>query len=226
MPDLSKHFTLADPPLQYYGHDMPSDPDFSPECGFLTHDEAAILYNIAKAFPHRWVDIGCRFGWSTAHIAAALTKGVWACDPVLQHEAQQRRFESNLHHFWGELVQVVAKESEGFFRRDRIIDAAMIDGNHDSPEPTLDAARAITAGASVLVWHDFQGRPVRDAVEHVMGLGWSSRVYWTPNIMAVAWNPDSGFVPPDHERDPEPLQYWAHREWVIIQYGFDVRRCV
>jgi hypothetical protein len=68
-PDLSSHFRLRNPPMQHCGHDEPSDPDFLPNCGFWTHDEAALLYTIANSVPRgTWVDIGARLGWTAAHV--------------------------------------------------------------------------------------------------------------------------------------------------------------
>lgn len=204
-PDLAPHFKLLTPAIQMMGHDCPSDPDFGPGCGFLTHDEAAILYRIAKAWPYRWVDIGARFGWSTAHIAAAMPMAVTPVDPELAMQGPSARFETNADHCWDEIFEVAAVTSEAYFARPREqpIQGAMIDGNHDAPEPTLDAIRAIKAGAKVLVWHDFQGQPIQDAVMVVTGNDeWKCRVYDTPNGMAVAWLDGCSFVPPDHVPDP------------------------
>lgn len=253
-PDLAPHFKLKVPANQMMGHDAPSDPDFLPECGFLTHDEAAILHNVAVAWPKRWVDIGARLGWTAAHIAAAGAL-VMPVDPELRIAAFSERFEQNLMHCWDGVSEVSASTSEDHFSAPSdsprsVCDAAMIDGCHDSPEPTLDAMRAIKAGASVLVWHDFQGKPVRDAVYEVLklragcqecygtgrtspfssarecsqesGLHWKARVYWTPNMMAVAWRDGCGFVPPDHVRDP--AIDWTGMERIVAE-DFDVSRC-
>lgn len=224
-PDLSPHFRLKQPPLQMLGHDVPSDPDFIPACGFLTHDEAAILFNIAKAFPKRWVDIGARLGWTAAHLAEA-AEAVHAVEPELMNNAHFERLLENLQLANNRKINLHAVTSEAFFSRPGPpveIDAAMIDGCHDAPEPTFDAIRAIGAGARVLVWHDFQGKPVRDAVNWVVSnCNWRARVYWTPNLMAVAWRKGSGFVPPDHVRDP--AIDWSGYERIVAA-DFDCARC-
>lgn len=204
-PDLSPHFKLLSPPRLMMGHDAPSDPDFEPECTYLTHDEAAILYNVAKAFPLRWVDIGARFGWSTAHIAAAMPMGVTPVDPHLTLAVRLARFEGNIGHFWDEITEIAAVNSERYFADvgHTTVQAAMIDGDHDEPQPMLDAERAMKAGAFVIVFHDFWGRPIRDAVRFLLTHpGWHVRVYNTPNGMAVCWEDVSHFVPPDHIPDP------------------------
>lgn len=228
-PDLAPYFRLLDPPMQHMGHDVPSDPDFLPECGFMTADEAAILYHCAKAWPFQWADIGARFGWSSAHLALA-SRSVCAIDPELADISARLRFCSNtsviaLSGFpvsYNPVTSCEWFEGPGMSRNMRI-KAACIDGNHDAPEPYLDAARAIRAGASVVVWHDFQGKPVRDAVAAILdGLpdehpgAWKARVYWTPNGMAVAWRDGCGFVPPDHV--PDPAIFWPG---IMARYAVD-----
>jgi hypothetical protein len=236
-PDLRRFFKLANPMIQKMGHDIPSDPDFDPNCGFLSDDEAAILYAVARAWPKRWVDIGARVGWTTCALidGGALVKPV---DPELKLSNFSARFEQNTMRHWEGVSEVWALTSEEFFAQDHGggCDAAMIDGNHDEPEPTHDALRAIDAGASVLVFHDFAGKPIRDAVnallhgqrypgdvrDGIVNL-WRARVYWTPNAMAVAWRDGCGFVPPEHVRDPRAD--WSGMERIVAE-DFDVRRCV
>lgn len=222
-PDLRPFFKLANPMLQKMGHDVPSDPDFDPNCGFLSDDEAAILYAIARAWPKRWVDIGARFGWSTAHISEGACQPVDAVDPEYAVLERYERAVGNVSEFV-HLITQFPWISELYFATHRKIDAAMIDGNHDAPEPTNDALRAIDAGAQVLVFHDFAGKPIRDAVNILIAHGiFNARVYWTPNLMAVAWRDGCGFTPPDHVRDPRAD--WSGMERIVAE-DFDVRRCV
>ena len=83
-PDLTPHFKYLHSRVMghSFGHDVPSDwvdkadddPAFGiyKRCGMWTHDECAILHNVAKLVqPGRCLDIGCHTGWTTAHIAAA-----------------------------------------------------------------------------------------------------------------------------------------------------------
>lgn len=224
-PDLRPFFKLANPILQRMGHDIPSDPDFDPNCGFLSDDEATILFHCAKAWPKRWVDIGARLGWTSRHIIEAGADDVWAVDP--EYAGHGEFFERALSQCRHLIPSPYT--SEEFFRRAGAnglnFDAAMIDGNHDSPEPTFDAARAIRAGAEVLVFHDFAGKPIRDALNAMIADSdtFQCRVYWTPNAMAVAWRDGCGFIPPDHVRDPRVD--WSGMERIVAE-DFDVRRCV
>jgi hypothetical protein len=67
-------------------HDAPSSRRFDPNCGFLTHDEAAILYHLGKTSRGSWIDIGSRLLWSTFHLRAAGNQ-VYAVDPEYKVDA-------------------------------------------------------------------------------------------------------------------------------------------
>ena len=222
-PDLSSYFMLCPQVRQIMGHDAPSDPDFDPDCTYLTHDEAAILYSIAKAWPGSWVDIGARLGWTGAHIAAAGCP-LSLIDPEYKNPEfymRMARYVTNFREnpeFYMRMdryltnfrvpIYAHSDNSESFFIHcTGRIDAAMIDGDHDAPQPTLDAIRAVAAGAKVLVWHDFWGEPIQQAVSAHPKDQWGTRVYNTPNGMAVCWLAGCGFVPPDHT--PDPAIDWA-----------------
>jgi hypothetical protein len=170
------------------------------------------------------VNIGSRLGWTGAHIAAAGAQWVDCIDPEYRASAAFRnravlQFPDNLAGG----ASMIGVTSEEYFTPTRSIDAPMIDGNHDAPEPTRDAARTIAAGAQVLVWHDFQDKPIRDAVSSLLNPRWRVRIYWTPNMMAVAWREGIGFVPPNHVRDA--AVDWSGREREIAQ-DFDLSRCI
>lgn len=211
-PDFGDAFRLRDPPLQTMGHDMPSDPVHEPDCGYLTHDEGAILAACVRAAPGGWVDVGSRFGWSTAHILAGGAKKIYACDPIYRDErmlalATRQLFGAMTHAQVVGALELFDDPSPGCFK---VIGAQVhanpivgvhIDGNHDSPAPVVDAGAAAThlPLLGVIVFHDFQGAPIREAVTMLLQLGWSARVYWTPNGMAVCWRGD--YKPPNHFED-------------------------
>lgn len=215
---MRAHFRFRDPPMERMGHDIPSHPSVGPDCGYLTHDEAAILYEAARRWPKNWIDIGCRFGWSTAHIAAARAN-VIGCDPLLADDllmdeaicpSPVYRDGDKWEGVWG----LTSATSSEVLTAETLVSAAHIDGCHDWPEPLLDAARAIKAGAKVLVWHDFLGEPVQRAVyEITRAHGWVWCTYWTPNGMAVAWEPSIDFEPPAHQRD-ERVDWKPHERAV------------
>jgi Methyltransferase domain len=221
-PDLSPHFRLREPAIQMMGHDIPSDPDFEPDCGFWSHDEAAILYQVAKSFPPGpWIDIGARFGWTTAHISAAIASmhalhegDITAVDTHFAEGARRGRMIGSMVSFWCGYCpdDIIDRNSREFFRIERCSDRPyrgfVIDANHDEPEPLLDAhdATTIAGPQCVIMLHDFWGRPVRQAVEYLMREGFQCRIYNTPNGVACCWR-DEGWTPPDHV--PDPAINWA-----------------
>lgn len=208
-PDLYPAFAprvVCKPRHNSLGHDVLSDPAREPECGFLTHDEAAILYNVALAFPGWWLDIGGAAGWSTAHLLAAGRQPT-AIDPIYQDEKLLGRFSENLRS-WQRNVRLgwhyEPMCSDEFFAttNQNNYSGALIDGDHSSPQPLNDARNAAELIPSgVIVLHDVLGGPVQDAVVWLMDNGFSARIYWTPHVMAVCWRGD--FTPPDHVPDPQ-----------------------
>lgn len=217
-PELSHRFRLKDPPLITLGHDMPSDPDYEPNCGFFTHDEAAILFHCAARIGGRWIDIGSRFGWTTAHLIAAGAEDVYAIDPAYaDYDLIERAFIG-----CPQMIPVPLT-SEAFFRNYKhrsSFSGVVIDGNHDSPEPFKDAINSSLLGPDVIVFHDFRGKPIRDGVNALLDLGWHARAYDTPNGVAVCWRCEE-FEPPLHVPDPAI-------DWAQIRAGnkdFDYARC-
>jgi hypothetical protein len=215
-PDLSRYFKLLDPPKQIRGHDAPSDPEFEPDCTFWTHDEAAILYNVVKQVGGLWVDVGARFGWTTAHIAASAN--VIAVDPELRLAGALSRFESNTKHCWGSIVKLIWQPEQDWARVK--VDGVVIDGNHDDPYPLEDAIKAhgATQDDAVILFHDFWGAPIRRAVRWLIDAGYQSKIYYTPNGVAVCWRGLPDFVPPLHVSDS--TIEWAGIQQMIRQDGF------
>lgn len=249
-PDLQpyfKHVTSRVMPHSF-GHDVLSDwadkSDDDPifgvykQCGFLTHDEAAILYNVAKQLgPALWWDIGCHTGWTSAHIAAAypipfnagaLTlppphNYVIGIDPMVQEFGERIR-ENHIQgpgRTYGFETPYMSDAWINKYGMDWPPAGVMIDADHDAPAPLNDAQNALKhlAPTGVIVLHDFIGKPVRDAVEYLMSEGMKCRLYWTPYILAVCWRGD--FTPPEHHGDPELARILPER----VQ-PFDLGRCV
>ncbi len=198
-PDLTRHFKLLLKPRPWSsGQDVPSDPDFAPDCCFFTQSEAAILYNVAKQIGGTWVDIGSRTGWTAAHLMAAGCK-VMAVDPEYSKPRFFKRFQQNLRGLQGFCMPYSQTAAEfiadsGAFT----FDGFVIDGNHDFPEPLNDAkgCLSIAKPQCVMVFHDLLGQPIRDAVEFLVGQGFSSKEYATPNGVAVVWRGCEGFEAP------------------------------
>lgn len=211
-PDFSPHFKhLFSRPMPHsFGHDVPSDwadkaDDDSvfglyKRCGFWTHDEAAILWNVAeRAIASRALDIGCHTGWTTWHMAAPGTS-IAAIDPMLRvPEFRDRFIENNAPAGYSFL------RSEQYFAP--LAPAATfglvcVDGDHSPGKPLEDAQNALDQITSngVIIFHDGTGKPVREAVEFLIREGMRCRAYFTPHLVFCCWRGD--FVPPDHTPDP------------------------
>jgi hypothetical protein len=206
-PDLQPYFEplICKPRPNTMGHDALSDPDFEPDCQFFTHDEAAILYNVAKEVQGDWIDIGARTGWTTRHILEA------GCDvqSVDPSNATVDKFLKNIRKrilFVGTTFQLLGNNGN-----DDPYSGACIDGNHDSPYPVVDAALCATHGARVIVLHDFWGWPIQEAVTFLKDNGFKAKIYNTPNGVAVCWRGE--FTPPEHTPDPsiDWKQVWRSR---------------
>lgn len=239
-PDLQPHFkhvTCRTMP-QSMGHDVLSDwadkADDDPvfgifkRCGFMTHDEAAILYNVAKIAGGNWCDIGCHTGWTSLHINAGTEDQVDCVDYMLELPEFSDRLVTNTqfppHWRW-------PHKSHQFFKnfdksngsRGMRWTGFCIDGDHDSPQPQQDghnAARYLYE-TGVIIFHDFIGRPVQEAVEYLMSIGFRTKVYWTPHMVACCWRGD--FVPPHHVRDPAIT--WGSVEAMMAEFPFEKCTC-
>lgn len=241
-PDLTPHFKhLVSRPMPHsFGHDVPSDwADKADDdeifgiykrCGFWTHDEAAILYSVARALvedqaPGAWLDIGAHTGWTTLHAMKA-GKSTVAVDPILRLEEFHRRFQANIADSWVNLDSSCWLTSEKFFETHQAFKYAgvCIDGCHEPGQPLRDAQNAAKhlADTGVIIFHDGIGQPTREAVTWLLDNGFQARMFWTPHVVFCCWR--GGFIPPDHEPDPHVVrQLQTH----VAQWSdFDLRRLV
>lgn len=222
-PDLSPQFKLLDPPMQHCGHDIPSDPDYDPACGYWSHDEAAILYTVARAVGGTWLDIGARFGWTAAHVAVAGVRMVHCIDPHFTKTEFRERFALNTKGKEKQLLILPWTSTEFFSNwRRQMYSGIVIDGNHDEPEPLNDAMNAALKlePRAVILLHDFLGKPTRDAANWLLDAGFKCRIYWTPNLVALCWR--GAFVPPEHIGDKNIL-WKPHLD--LMKKDFDFRTC-
>ncbi len=229
-PDLSKHFKLKSEPRGHsFGHDCPSDPDFEPDCTSWTHDEATILYNVVVGMlGSSWLDIGARFGWTAAHIAAGAGRVV-CVDPLLKLQAQSARFEENTKRYWPWILGIEHRTAAEYFAlpgaHRQKFDGFVIDADHDAPNPLNDAkgCASLAKETAVIMLHDFYGAPIQDAVTWLLDQGWKARIYWTPNGVACCWRGDFGrddFEPPIHHGDASIFVLAQSRA-----NGFNLARC-
>jgi hypothetical protein len=201
------------------GHNVLSDREHYPDCGFWTHDEAAILYHVASAIGGDWADIGGHTGWTACHQAAAGCR-VMAVDNMYALESFRQRAEENiLAAGLGSRIELFCGLSRQFFATiDKQFDGIVIDGDHEPPVPLEDACDAFRRlkARGVILFHDFIGKPVRDGVRWLLASGLRGRVYWTPHMLAVCWR--GQFHPPPHV--PDPGIDWRQQRSIMTDFDF------
>jgi predicted O-methyltransferase YrrM len=195
------------------GHDVLSDfadreaddPVFGiyKNCGFWTHDEAAILFNIAHRVGGNWLDIGGLTGWTAAHEAAAGCRVVAVDTMYAVPEFRARAIENLTAAGFSERVSLWAGTSDDFFASDSgSFDGIVIDGEHAPPFPLKDAMNAagrISPGG-VILFHDATWEAAKEGCRYLAGLGWKAKVYSTPHAVVLCHR--EGFTPPEHVAAP------------------------
>lgn len=202
------------------GHSVPSDwadkevddPQFGlyKNCGMLTHDEAAIVWTIVEKSPAGlWLDIGSHTGWSTVHLAQ-YRNIVHAIDPMYRVREFMDRALLNMQRAQvdGGICVMPGTSLEYFERPHRnAIQGALIDGDHEPGKPLEDAINVMAhmEADGVLIFHDFLGKPVYDAVLYLIEQGLQCKVYNTPHMMAACTRRPDRL--PHHM--PDPTIDWA-----------------
>jgi hypothetical protein len=178
----------------------------NPYIGVLSLDEATLLHNNALPFrAKRGLEIGCHYGWSTAHlVAAGLDLDV--IDPALGHPDQMRDVQDSLRpvgptRLWAGFspnivpaVRAVKPEPWSF---------AFIDGYHEGDAPRDDARAVLPlmADDALVVFHDLISPHVAAGLAVFADAGWTTGLYNTMQIMGAAWR--GGARPAPHEADKD-----------------------
>lgn len=180
-----------------------------PDTGAISVEEAELLYNNALPFAGlRGLEIGCHFGWSTAHLAkAGLILDV--VDPALQHDDQLRAVTDSVARaapahparFWpayspGILPAIRASQDAPYA-------FAFIDGYHEGEAPRMDAEMVATlcAETACVMFHDLTSPFVAAGLGAMKAAGWQTGWYNTMQIVGIAWRGD--FRPVAHMPDPQ-----------------------
>ncbi|WOB45357.1 glycosyltransferase [Thermoleptolyngbya oregonensis NK1-22] len=184
-----------------------------PVVGFLSRDEAHILYNTALQFRgQRALEIGCWMGWSACHLALAGVE-LDVVDPLLERPeffdsvsqsltaAGVRDRVALYPGFSPGAVQALAAQEQ---RRWSLI---FIDGNHEAPGPLEDAiaCELLATEDALIIFHDLSSPDVAQGLDYLRDRGWNTLVYQTMQIMGVAWR---GNVKPIHHT-PDPAVSWT-----------------
>lgn len=216
-PDLSLRFAHLHLTRGAFHHDYPSDwADKAPDdpffaiyrkCGFWTHDEAAILYNVACGRPGEWLDIGAHTGWTSLHLAASGSH-VSALEPLLTDERVLDRFLSNIGDEYSMRLLPMLSADYRQMKDDRRYRGVVIDADHCSPHPLEDAKGAHTRlqRGGVILFHDAIGGPVWEGIYWLLDQGYKCKMYLTPQMVACCYRDDlDDWEPPEHV--PDPIMY-------------------
>ena len=112
--------------------------------GFVTRDEASILYNYARQFAgRRALEIGCWRGWSACHLALGGVE-LDVIDPVLSQAEFVKTVTDSLNAAGvGRQCNLIGgyspEEVHRLGRAGRRWSLIFIDGNHEAPGPVNDA---------------------------------------------------------------------------------------
>jgi len=180
----------------------------NPDIGVQSLEEAELLYNNALQFAgRRGLEIGCHYGWSTAHLLAAGLR-LDVIDPALGYADQMTDVRESLSgvsttggfNLWAGFspsivpaVRAVRPEPWSF---------VFIDGYHEGRAP-LDDAEAVSglcAPDACVMFHDLVSPHVAAGLGHFIREGWRVGLYNTMQVMAIAWR--GAAAPVRHVADP------------------------
>jgi predicted O-methyltransferase YrrM len=193
-----------------------------PNVGFVSRDEAHILYNCALQFAgKRALEIGCWLGWSACHLALA---GVHleVIDPLLSNETVRSSVASSLAPVkkQGMELHLIAGQSPSMVhelaRQGPRWSFAFIDGNHEFPGPVNDAVavESYCNADALILFHDLLSPHVAEGLRYFQYRGWQTTVFHTMQVMGAAWRGNVVIPPyvPDPAADweiPDHLKNWA-----------------
>jgi hypothetical protein len=194
----------------------------APAVGFVSRDEAHILYNCALPFAGKpALEIGCWLGWSACHLLLAGVK-LDVIDPVIADpnfrasivsslECIPRR-EHPLRLIAGQSPQMVHELAEQGMRWSLVF----IDGDHEFPGPVTDAVAVerYCAADALILFHDLLSPHVAEGLRYFQYRGWRTKIFHTTQIIGVAWR-GNVMIP---EYIPDAAANWAipeHlKDWV------------
>lgn len=218
------NMTVGDPqtcPWQYLRRDIPHNwyvDRRHPIVGFLSRDEAHVLYHTALQFQgKRALEIGCWMGWSACHLALAGVE-LDVIDPMLARSPFYQSVSDSLEAAGVlERVNLVPGYSpqkvEELAQQGRRWSLIFIDGNHETPGPREDAiaCEPYAEADAAILFHDLASPDVAEGLDYFKQRGWNTLIYQTMQIMGIAWR--GNVQPVVHQPDasiswqlPEHLQ--------------------
>jgi predicted O-methyltransferase YrrM len=180
--------------------------------GFLSRDEAHILYNTALQFAgKKALEIGCWLGWSACHLALAGV-ALDVVDPLLEREDIRQSVidsiqgalnasgvQTTVELIPGYSPQRVEELANQFNRKWSLI---FIDGEHEDEGPLNDAiaCEKLAEADAIILFHDLAAPAVAKGLDYLKQRGWQTIVYQTMQIMGAAWR--GNVAPVKHQPDP------------------------
>jgi predicted O-methyltransferase YrrM/SAM-dependent methyltransferase len=180
--------------------------------GFLSRDEAHILYNTALQFKgKKALEIGCWLGWSACHLALAGVE-LDVVDPLLEREDIRQSVidsiqgalnasgvQTSVELIPGYSPQRVEELAAQFNRKWSLI---FIDGEHENEGPLNDAiaCEKLAEEDAIILFHDLAAPAVAQGLDYLKQRGWQTVVYQTMQIMGAAWR--GNVEPVKHQPDP------------------------
>lgn len=191
------------------------------QIGVMSCEEALLIFNLAKQFAgRRALEIGCHFGWTSAHLLSAGVR-LDIIDPALGEPGRVEALRSSLesvpnrgaYHLWAgfspSIVPAVRAAQEGPWS------VIVIDGNHEGDAPMQDALAVSEhcAADAMVIFHDLVSPHVAEGLRALKQRGWKTRIYNTMQIIGVAWRGEVSCI--DHVEDPNipyPFFYSSLRD--------------
>ncbi|MGL5062425.1 MAG: CmcI family methyltransferase [Microcoleus sp.] len=180
--------------------------------GFLSRDEAHILYNTSLKFTgKKALEIGCWLGWSACHLALAGVQ-LDVVDPLLekadirqsvidsiQGALNASRVQTSVELIPGYSPQRVESFAAQFNRKWSLI---FIDGEHEGDGPLNDAiaCEKLAEKDAIILFHDLAAPAVAKGLDYLKQRGWQTVIYQTMQIMGAAWR--GNVEPVKHQPDP------------------------
>ena len=183
-----------------------------PFIGFLSRDEAHILYNTGLQFKgKKALEIGCWLGWSACHLALAGV-ALDVVDPLLERDDIRQSVidsiqgalnasgvQTTVELIPGYSPQRVEEIAAQFNRKWSLI---FIDGEHGEPGPLNDAivCEQFAEEDAIILFHDLTAPDVARGLDYLKQRGWHTVIYQTMQIMGAAWR--GNVEPLKHQPDP------------------------
>jgi len=183
-----------------------------PNIGFVSWDEATLLYNYGLRLRGKPVlEIGCWVGFSTV-VWALSGAVVTVIDPVLGGAPQGEACRDSLKRAGlldkVELIPGFSPQTtRNLANQGRKFTAFFVDGDHEGDAPLRDVMACIEAATDdcVILLHDLILPNIAEALAWLCEQGWECGVHYTAQFIGVAWRGGVEVV----KHVPDPRVDWS-----------------